>query len=82
MRGVDTAIIDEADSVLIDEAVTPLIISKPRDNKQLKDACLTANLIASSLEQGKDYTVDKKYKNININGAVKGKRGLKVKRVT
>jgi preprotein translocase subunit SecA len=67
MRGVDTAIIDEADSVLIDEAVTPLIISKPRDNKQLKDACLTANLIASSLEQGKDYTVDKKYKNININ---------------
>ena len=29
MRGLGTAIVDEADSVLIDEAVTPLIISKP-----------------------------------------------------
>jgi len=30
MRGINTAIIDEADSVLIDEAVTPLIISQPQ----------------------------------------------------
>jgi preprotein translocase subunit SecA len=30
VRGLHTALIDEADSVLIDEAVTPLILSAPR----------------------------------------------------
>jgi len=33
MRGLHTAIVDEADSVLIDEAVTPLIISAPRKKR-------------------------------------------------
>jgi len=33
LRGLDTAIVDEADSVLIDEAVTPLIISRAEENK-------------------------------------------------
>ena len=32
MRGLECAIIDEADSVLIDEAVTPLIISGGGEN--------------------------------------------------
>src|SRR4029077_8361572 len=36
MRGLHSAIIDEADSVLIDEAVTPLIISAPRKNALLE----------------------------------------------
>src|SRR5262249_11218730 len=35
MRGLHTAIVDEADSVLIDEAVTPLIISAPQKNEAL-----------------------------------------------
>ena len=38
MRGLDTAIVDEADSVLIDEAVTPLIISQPQENESLLEA--------------------------------------------
>ena len=33
MRGLHTAIVDEADSLLIDEAVTPLIISAPLRNE-------------------------------------------------
>jgi preprotein translocase subunit SecA len=41
MRGLDTAIVDEADSVLIDEAVTPLIISRAQENRPLVDACQT-----------------------------------------
>src|SRR5207244_2624315 len=36
LRGLHTAIVDEADSVLIDEAVTPLIISTPRKNEALR----------------------------------------------
>ena len=38
MRGLHHAIVDEADSVLIDEAVTPLIISTPRQNELLREA--------------------------------------------
>src|SRR2546427_9631136 len=37
LRGLDSAIVDEADSVLIDEAVTPLIISTPRENEMLRE---------------------------------------------
>ena len=48
MRGIDTAIVDEADSVLIDEAVTPLIISQAFENKPLTEACRAANLAYSS----------------------------------
>src|SRR6185437_10102835 len=42
MRGLDTAIVDEADSILIDEAVTPLIISAARKNDELREASLAA----------------------------------------
>src|SRR5262245_28459301 len=37
MRGLHTAIVDEADSVLIDEAVTPLIISAHQKNEALRE---------------------------------------------
>ena len=43
MRGIHTAIVDEADSVLIDEAVTPLIISQACQNQSLIEACQAAN---------------------------------------
>ncbi|KPA12045.1 preprotein translocase subunit SecA, partial [Candidatus Magnetomorum sp. HK-1] len=45
MRGLGTAIVDEADSVLVDEAVTPLIISKPMKNEPLKEAVKIAQII-------------------------------------
>lgn len=44
---LDFAIIDEADSVLIDEARTPLIISGPKDYNP--EACLQADAIARAL---------------------------------
>jgi preprotein translocase subunit SecA len=66
MRGIDTAIIDEADSVLIDEAVTPLIISRPVKNKPFTDICLIADEIADNLIAGKDYITEDKYKEIII----------------
>lgn len=67
MRGIDTAIIDEADSVLIDEAITPLIISHPQKNEPLTQAVLIAATIARSLVQGTDYTIDGRYRDIALN---------------
>ena len=52
------AIIDEVDSILIDEARTPLIISGPM-NKKLENYGL-ANSIAQKLEKDKDFNVDEK----------------------
>lgn len=66
MRGLDTAIVDEADSVLIDEAVTPLIISREQENRPLVDACNNAYQLAQSLQPGIDYTIDAKYREINL----------------
>ncbi len=66
MRGINTAIIDEADSVLIDEAVTPLIISQPQPNQALNDACLQAHKIADQLSAKEDYQVDQHYREITL----------------
>ena len=48
-RGLHTAIIDEADNVLIDEAVTPLIISK-NNLTLLSKACALSTEIAQKLQ--------------------------------
>jgi preprotein translocase subunit SecA len=55
-------IVDEADSVLIDEARTPLIISKQVPAPANKYA--TGNTLANALLKGLHYTVDEKNKNI------------------
>ena len=41
-RGLHTAIVDEADNQLIDEAVTPLIISRPQDDPAMVKVCRSA----------------------------------------
>jgi len=58
------AIIDEVDSILIDEARTPLIISAPAG--QSEELYETFTRIAASLEPEKDYTVDEKLKAISL----------------
>jgi preprotein translocase subunit SecA len=65
-RGMHTAIIDEADSLLIDEAVTPLIIARNQPNEVFEKACLAASAVAQTLEAGKHYTVDRQYKEITV----------------
>ncbi|MEQ1861603.1 MAG: hypothetical protein ABMA13_16915 [Chthoniobacteraceae bacterium] len=69
MRGLHMAIIDEADSVLIDEAVTPLIISTTRENPLLKEAGLTAQRIVSALVEGEHYTRNLRFKEIELTAA-------------
>jgi preprotein translocase subunit SecA len=56
-RGLHTAIVDEADSLLIDEAVTPLILSSPRPNPGLSDGILWAHDLAMSLVEGRDFEI-------------------------
>nr|QCI04714.1 Preprotein-translocase subunit a [Bornetia secundiflora] len=56
------AIIDEVDSILIDEARTPLIISGPSEIKQ--DKYIEAQQIINSLIIGEHYDLDEKSKNI------------------
>jgi preprotein translocase subunit SecA len=57
-RGHHYAIVDEVDSILIDEARTPLIISGPSDERT--DKYYAANSIIPSLQKERDYTVDEK----------------------
>ena len=74
-RGQNFAVIDEVDSILIDEARTPLIISGPtNDNSELYTKF---NELVKELEQGEmpeskeeeptgDFTVDEKNKQVHI----------------
>lgn len=58
------AIVDEVDSILIDEARTPLIISAPAsDSENLYEVF---SRVASKLEKDKDYTVDEKLKSATL----------------
>ncbi len=63
-RGHNFAIVDEVDSILIDEARTPLIISGPAD-KATKWYVEFAN-IANKLVRGEHYEVDEKKKTTGI----------------
>ncbi len=75
------AIIDEADSILIDEARTPLIISTSAEasNEMYKQF---ANLV-KSLQKEKHYTVDEKSNSVSLNdeGIDMVEKLLKVKNV-
>ncbi|KAJ9529992.1 hypothetical protein QJQ45_023224, partial [Haematococcus lacustris] len=55
-------VIDEVDSILIDEARTPLIISGPSDKPS--DKYYKAAKIADALSRGVHYTVDEKQKSV------------------
>ena len=66
-RGYQYAIIDEVDSILIDEARTPLIISGPAGDSQMFYERFAE--IVRSLNQGDDYSVDEKQKAIQLTEA-------------
>ncbi|MFH2107220.1 MAG: preprotein translocase subunit SecA, partial [Chrysiogenia bacterium] len=72
-------IVDEIDSILIDEARTPLIISAPAEESS--DFYITFNKIAEKLEKEKDYTVDEKFRAASLTeeGIEKAEKLLGVK---
>lgn len=57
LRGLHFAIVDEADSVLIDEARTPLIISGAGDAAEEAEHFETAMRLADTLHLGRHYTI-------------------------
>ena len=63
-RGLNFAIVDEVDSILIDEARTPLIISG-RGGKST-DGYSTAQRFVKTLKNGEDFEIDIKTKQINL----------------
>ena len=63
-RGHNFVIVDEVDSILIDEARTPLIISGPT-NRNMQDY-MNANKIALALTKDEHFTVDEKDKVVLI----------------
>lgn len=66
LRGLSIAIVDEADNQLIDEAVTPLIISRKQDNESMRETCQTIEKCASSLLPGEHYDVLDRFKEIRM----------------
>ena len=66
-REYNFAIVDEVDSILIDEARTPLIISAPSDRRENLYSLFAD--IASKLTLETDYTVDEKHRSIALTDA-------------
>ena len=63
-RELNYAIVDEVDSILIDEARTPLIISGPTD--QTTDLYYRINAIIPQLKPEHDYTIEEKTKTASL----------------
>ncbi|HDA7258453.1 TPA: preprotein translocase subunit SecA [Staphylococcus aureus] len=78
MRPLHFAIIDEVDSILIDEARTPLIISGEAEKST--SLYTQANVFAKMLKQDEDYKYDEKIKSVHLTeqGADKAERMFKV----
>ncbi|HDH0922353.1 TPA: preprotein translocase subunit SecA [Staphylococcus aureus] len=78
MRPLHFAIIDEVDSILIDEARTPLIISGEAEKST--SLYTRANVFAKMLKQDEDYKYDEKTKAVHLTeqGADKAERMFKV----
>jgi preprotein translocase subunit SecA len=58
LRGLYYAIVDEADSVMVDEARTPLIISGGNDHAPEQPMFQTALALAASLNLGHDFVIE------------------------
>lgn len=70
-RGLHCAVVDEADSILIDEAVTPLIISGEAPNPEQVESFRLAAEIAEKLKPEVDYTINQRYREIELTDAGK-----------
>ncbi len=73
-RGLHCAIIDEADSILIDESVTPLIISGNAPNAEQVEAFQHAADFAAKLDSESHYKLNERYREVDITPA--GKQAL------
>ncbi|MDE8081568.1 preprotein translocase subunit SecA [Erysipelothrix rhusiopathiae] len=78
LRPLNYALVDEVDSILIDESRTPLIISGgARDGAKLYES---SDKFAKKLSEGSDYVIDVKSKTVQLTeaGVEKAERTFKV----
>lgn len=66
MRGLCFAIVDEADSVLIDEAKTPLVISRKGEPGEEASMYHQAISVARQLAVGRDFALNDKQKRVRL----------------
>ncbi len=80
-RGLDFAIVDEVDSILIDEARTPLIISG--QGQKSSQLYIDVNRFVKTLKKDEDFTVDIKDKSVQITeqGAEKAEKFFNVENI-
>ena len=79
IRGLNFALVDEVDSILVDESRTPLIISGGQ--KQTANLYMQADKFIKSLNNEADYEIDVKSKTITLtdNGVLQAEKAFKVK---
>lgn len=78
LRGLNYALIDEVDSILIDESRTPLIISGGQ--KQTANLYLQADRFAKRLKENEDYEIDVRSKTIQLTeqGVAKAEKTFRI----
>ncbi len=80
-RGHHYAVVDEVDSILIDEARVPLILSTASENPA--SLYTTIDVVAQSLTPDVDYIVDEKLKAVSFTdeGITKAEKALKISNI-
>ena len=69
LRGLCYAIVDEADSVLVDEARTPLILSQTVESSDLERISQQALELATALKEGEHYDLDEGRRSVKLTEA-------------
>jgi preprotein translocase subunit SecA len=69
LRGLYFGIVDEADSIFIDEARTPLILSATAGAGEAQEQCVRALEIALSLDAGRDYLTELVERKVSLTAA-------------
>ena len=72
--GLHAVVVDEADAVLIDQAVTPLVISSARGTNQSPQIYRRAAMLAAKLVENEDYQVQMSRRRVQLTEA--GRRRL------
>ncbi len=71
MRGLYSVIIDEADISLIDDAITPLIISSPQPDALLTEGVMRARQIVDQMVPGYHYRLNEEFRDVRYSRAGK-----------
>lgn len=66
MPALDMVLIDEADSILVDEASMPLIVSSPQKDPATRVRTWSAWKHACSLSAGRDYMLDEAHRSVRL----------------